>query len=100
MHHRGVATSKEQNRLNEVMGEIIGIVGHHVTAECFSSGSWRVWIRDWHWHPCSATTRDVSGSGDTCLEAAENCLEILQTNKTVRHGSCREGCPNWESSLY
>jgi hypothetical protein len=98
--HRGLATRKEQDRLNEVMNEIMRIVGHHVTAECFGSGSWRVWLRDYHFHPGTGVTRDVTGHGETCLEAAERCLEILKTDKTVREGNCREGCPKWDPCLY
>jgi hypothetical protein len=99
MHHRGMTTRKEQNRLNEVMGKIVRAVGHHVTAEFFGE-SWRVWLRDYHYHPSSSITSDVSGGGPTCLDAAENCLEILQTDKTVRRGNCREGCPEWDPCLY
>lgn len=99
MRIRGTETKKEQNRLNEVMNEIMKIVGHHVSADFFGE-SWRVWLRDYHHHSCRASTSDVCGHGETCLDAAERTLDILQNDKTVRQGSCRQGCPGYDPCLY
>lgn len=96
--HRGLATRKEQDRLNEVMGEIVKIVGHHISADFFGT-SWRVWIQTWHHHR-RATTSDVCGHGETLLDAAERTLDILRNDPTVREGRCREGCPKWDPCLY
>jgi hypothetical protein len=87
---------------NDRMRDLHRRYGTHISIDFFpSSNSWRVWVRDWHYHFSDGVYYGgLLGDGHTIDDAIDRIEAQVKIREPNQGGSCREFCPHYEVDLY